>query len=93
MWLSAAHIPGTQNIRTGSFSKIFSEAVGWKLSSQSFQKISNIFGNPTLDLFASHISYQNDKYISLKPDPKAIEMFFQSNGTLNFIISFPLLAC
>ena len=93
MRLSAAHIRGTQNIRTDSFSKIFSEAVGWKLSTQSFQKISSIFGNPTLDLFASHTSYQNDKYISSKPDPKAIEMFFQSNGTPNVIISFFILAC
>ena len=31
-----------------------------------------MFGNPTLDLFASRINYQIDRYISWKPVPKAL---------------------
>ena len=72
MWVSAAHIPGTQNTEADSFSRNFNEAIEWKLSTHLFQKISSMFGNPTLDLFASRINYQIDRYISWKPDPKAL---------------------
>ena len=82
MWVSAAHIPGIQNSEGDSFSRNFSETIEWKLSTNLFQKISSMFGNSTLDLFASRINYQIPRYISRKPDPKALA-----------IISFPLLAC
>ena len=32
MWVSAAHIPGTQNTEADSFSRNFNEAIEWKLS-------------------------------------------------------------
>ena len=51
MWLSAAHIRGTQNTETDSFSRNFNETTEWKLSTHLSQKISSMFGNPTLDLF------------------------------------------
>ena len=57
MWVSAAHIPGTQNTEADSFSRNFNETIEWKLNTHLFQKVSNIFGNPTLDLFASRINY------------------------------------
>ena len=69
MWVSAAHIPGTQNTEADSFSRNFNEIIEWKLSIHLFQKISSMFRNPTLDLFASRINYQIDRYISSKPDP------------------------
>ena len=94
MLVSAAHIPGTQNTEGDSFSRNFYEAIEWKLSTHLFQKISGMFGNTTLDLFASCIDYLIDRYISCKSDPEALAIdAFQSNGTLNFIISFPLLVC
>ena len=37
-----------------------------------FKKISSIFGNSALDVFASRINYQIDRYISWKPDPKIL---------------------
>ena len=72
MWVSAAQIRGTQNIEADNFSINISETTEWKLSTHLFQKISSIFGNPTLDLFASRMSYQTDRYISWKPVPKAL---------------------
>ena len=72
MWISAAHIPGTQNTEADTFSRNFSEAIEWKLSTHLFQKVSSMFGNPTLDLFASPINHQIDRCISWKPDPKAL---------------------
>ena len=71
MWVSAAHCPGPPNTDASSFSRNFNEAIEWKLSTQLFQKISGMFGTPTLDLFASRINYQIDRCISWKPDPKA----------------------
>ena len=70
MWISAEHIPETQNTEADSFSRNFNEAIEWKLSTHLFQKISSMFGNPRLDLFASRINHQIDRYISWKPDPK-----------------------
>ena len=72
IWVSAAHIPGTQNTEADSFSRNFNEAIEWKLSTNLFQIISSMFGNPTIDLFASCINYQIDRYISWKPDSKAL---------------------
>ena len=63
MWGSAEDIPGIQNTEAGSFSRNFNEAIEWKLSTNLFQKISSMFGNPTLELFVSRINYQIDRYI------------------------------
>ena len=71
IWISVAHIPGTQNTEADIFSRSFNEAIEWKLSTHLFQKILSMFGNPTLDLFASRINHQIDRYISWKPDLKA----------------------
>ena len=42
------------------------------MSTHLFQKISCMFGNPTLDLFASRINNQMDWYNTWKPDPDVI---------------------
>ena len=66
------HIPGTQNTKANSFSRNFNETIEQKLSTHLFLKISSMFGNPTLDLFASCINYQIHMYLSWKPGPKAL---------------------
>ena len=72
MWASASYIPGTQNTEAENFSRNFNEAVEWKLSTHLFQNIVSKCGNPILDLFASRINYQNERYISWKAGPKAL---------------------
>ena len=60
------------------------------MSNHWFQKISSIFGNPTLDLFASRINYQIDRYISWKPDPKALAIgAFSIKWNTEFYYIFP----
>ena len=55
-----------------------------------FQKISSSFVNPTLDLFATHINYQIDRYISWKPDPKALAInTFSIKWNTEFYYIFP----
>ena len=93
IWVSAAHIPETQNTEADSFSRNFNEAIEWKLSTHLFQKILSMFGNPTLDLFASRINYQIDRYISWKPDPKALAIdAFSIKWNTEFYYIFSLLA-
>ena len=49
-----------------------------------------MFGNPTIDLFASRINYQIDRYISWKLDPKALAIdAFSINWNTEFYYIFP----
>ena len=49
-----------------------------------------MFGNPTLDLFASRINYQIHRYISWKPDPKALATdAFSIKWNTEFYFVFP----
>ena len=69
MWVSAAHIPGTEKTDKDNFSRNFSKAIDWKLNSYFFQKISRMFRNTTFYRFVSCINHQVDKYF-LKTRPK-----------------------
>ena len=90
MWISAAHIPRMLNTEADSFSRNFSEAIEWKLSTHLFQQISSVFGNPTLDLFASRINHQIDRYISWKPESKALAIdAFSIKWNTEFYYIFP----
>ena len=58
LWISAAHIPGKNNIEADQQSRIFQDATEWKLHPELFQKIIDKFGKPDIDLFASRINIQ-----------------------------------
>ena len=91
MWVSAAQIRGTQNTEADNFSRSFSEITEWKLSTHLFQKISSMFGNPTLDVFASRINYEIDRYISWKPVLKALAIdAFSIKCNTEFYHIFPI---
>ena len=90
MWVLGTHIPGTQNAEADSFSRNFNETIEWRLSTHLFQNISSMFGNPTLDLLASRINYQIDRYISWKPDLKALAIdAFSIKWNVEFYYIFP----
>ena len=71
IWLSAAHIPGKNNITADRESRIFSDNKEWLLSTHLFQEIFAIWGEPTIDLFASRLNKQVACYASWKPNPEA----------------------
>ena len=71
IWLSAAHIPGKENIHADRESRIFSDNKEWMLSPRLFCEIIDIWGKPTIDLFACRLNKQLDCYASWKPDPEA----------------------
>ena len=70
-WLSAAHQPGKLNVTADSLSRHFQDGIEWQLNPGIFDKITEIFGTPEIDLFASRINHQTSVYASWKQDPYA----------------------
>ena len=71
-WISAAHLPGAKNVRADKESRSIHDNTEWKLDPELFQKICKEFGTPDIDLFASRLNKQLDKFMSWKPDPLAV---------------------
>ena len=71
MWLTAAHIPGTKNVEADRESRVFSDNKEWMIRPDIFRKITDIWGDPSIDLFASRLNQQVSCYVSWKPDPGA----------------------
>ena len=78
IWISACHIPGSQNIEADKESRVFNLSTEWSLSLPVFHDISNKWGPFDIDLFASRLNYKVDCYVSWRPDPKAkfIDAFY-----------------
>lgn len=64
IWLYATHLPGVENEIADSLSRRFSSSVEWELSQDIFEKIVLMFGQPTVDLFASRHNTKVAKYCS-----------------------------
>ena len=90
LWLSAAFVPGKENIHADKESRVFSDNKEWMLSPQLFQQIVEIWGKPAIDLFASRLNKQVDCYVSWRPDPGAsyVDAFSISWGN-KFFYAFP----
>jgi hypothetical protein len=69
--LSAAYIPGCDNVEADAASRQFNIDTEWMVLPQIFSKICDIYTIPKLDLFASRINCQLSDYVSWKPDPQA----------------------
>ena len=72
LWVSAAHIPGTINIEVDKQSRVLEDATEWKLNPALFHKIVEKFGKPDIDLFATRISSQLERYVSWHPEPETM---------------------
>ena len=58
LWISAAHIPGVQNVQADHASRNFKDELEWTISPHVFHTITTKFGQPDMDLFASHLNCQ-----------------------------------
>ena len=72
IWLSAAHLPGSKNVLADQASRQFNDTTEWMLDKSVFCKLTEIWGEPQLDIFASRLNTQCKNYISWKPDPGAL---------------------
>lgn len=68
IWLSASHIPGIKN-ENDFESRNFKDNVELKLNSRIFHTITKIWGHPDVDMFASRLNKQVDRFVSWHPDP------------------------
>ena len=71
IWVTAAHLPGRLNIEADRMSRKFSDNTEWMLNQTAFQRIIERFGMPQIDIFASRLNKQVDRYISWRPEPEA----------------------
>ena len=74
IWLSACHLPGVLNTEADAQSRSTSIRNEWKLDSRWFLTLCNRWGTPDVDLFASRIAHQVEKYVAWQPDPHAFHI-------------------
>eukprot|EP00794_Sanderia_malayensis_P011634 gene11634-12834_t len=65
IWLSAAHIPGCNNVSADALSRKFSMELEWMFSKKVFENILSLFNNLQMP------NAQLPNYVSWKPDPMA----------------------
>ena len=72
IWLSAVFIPGKLNKEADALSRDKNLDAEWCLKRDIFVKALKFLKvMPVIDLFASRLNYQIDKYASFRPDPEA----------------------
>ena len=79
--ISAAHIPSKDNFEGGKNYRKFQDATEWHLNPKIYKAVCDTFGTPEIDLFASRINSQTEKYVSWKPKPEAfaVDASFSTN--------------
>jgi len=71
VWLSIEHLPGDLNFYADFESRNPNERTEWSLNPEVFQQISNIFGDPDIDLFAARSNFKVERFCSWRPEPGA----------------------
>ena len=71
IWLSSAHIPGVQNVQADHASRNFNDNIEFMLQPSVSASIMDIWGKPDIDMFASRLKKQLDRFVSRKNDPEA----------------------
>ena len=78
--ITAAHVPGIDNISADALSRNFIDNIEWSLDEKTFKSLCFIFDQPTVDLFASRLNNKLPRFFSWRPDPysEAVNAFSQS---------------
>lgn len=76
LWVSATYIPGSYNQEGDAEFRVLQDVTKWKLNSKLFHKIITEFWKPDIDLFASIITRQSDKYVLWCPEPESMAIDF-----------------
>lgn len=84
------HIPGKQNVLADGKSRKFNDQLEWKLDQGVFKNVCAIWQRPEIDVFASRLNYQIEKFCSWEPDPQST---FVNALTLKWSIFFILCIC
>ena len=91
IWLTCAHIPGSENVDADEASRKFKDHLEWKLDERIFQHICLRWGDPDVDLFASRLNAQVNTYCSWKPDPDCtyVDAFTVDWSSVGNVYLFP----
>ena len=57
IWLIATHITGTKNVEVDRELRVFSENKEWMIRPDIFRQITDIWEEPSIDLFASKVNH------------------------------------
>lgn len=91
IWISACHIPGSQNFDADFYSRHFSDNTEWSLCTKMYDNICchfNIF--PSIDMFASRLNRKVNKFVSWRPDPEAYSVdAFSTDWNSLLMYAFP----
>ena len=88
--LSASHIKGSANVEADRLSRDDNVDTEWRLKPPLFRALCHTFGMPTVDLFASRLNNQLERYISWRPDPGAFAVdAFTVGWSQMFSYAFP----
>lgn len=71
IFISSVFIPGIMNTQADFLSRNFSDSTEWKLKTLVFQRICKQCFTPDIDLFASRLNAQLDRFVSWYPEPGA----------------------
>ena len=95
-WLTAAHIPGSSNVRADNESRHFlSQDREWMLNPCLLGRaLDTLKFRPKIDLFASRLDRQFSTYCLLRPDPEAFSVdAFTISWTDQAFYCFPPFSC
>ena len=95
IWLTAAHIPGKQNVIADQESRNQNVDTEWMLNPTYLTTaLGKLHFSPQIDLFASRLNKQFDAYVSYKPDPYARHIdAFTISWTNEKFYCFPPFSC
>lgn len=71
IFVSASYIPGTLNVRADFSSRNFSDSTEWMLKRDIFIRLCDQCFSPDIDLFASRLNFQVQRFVSWFPQPGA----------------------
>jgi hypothetical protein len=93
LFISAVHLPGVENIQADRLSRKLNDDLEWTLNVNIVKRILRCYHiNPdnVVDMFASRLNNQMEKYVSLLPDPNAIAIdAFSMQWNSFFVYLFP----
>ena len=90
LWIFASYISSEDNVEADFESRREMSGCEIELSQETFNLISNTFGQPKIDLFASRSNAKCNKYVSWKKDPESIAVdAFTISWKEQFFYAFP----
>ena len=89
--IQAQYLPGVQNCTADRESRSMRDRSDWKLNPQIFRQINRRHGPLKVDLFASLLTNQCQRYYSWRPDPfaEAVDAFLQDWSTVKGFANLP----